>query len=383
MEMTHKIFKSSVKFMAVAGLALLCSTLPLAAQSTPTAVPTGECCCDASGHVVRCSARSSGSSGSSSSYSGPSAAEIEAERAREAERKRLADLQEQQEQQRLRDEARKKQEEEDWKNGVKAAAASLKGVSPDNMQLKGENSASFGLKGVSSADASTQIKLHTPGGARGDVSTAWQQLHCSAEIMSYAVADVQKIANGEADARELDEVKYLANEASNALHGNAPRVACSTAPSISFTRAPDPAKLASVYEGLITRTVNDAENIVSSRQKAQELRQQLDDLKTKAKTPTGSQAEAPQKTPPTSQTSSQSGQNANPTADQQHINEVYQQQKKNEQKKSDDLALIREIQRQLNKVNSQKLASAADADKVQQETKKLLNGELPDDLKHQ
>jgi hypothetical protein len=376
--MTCNAFKSGLKLAVVAGLAFVCcitATLMTWAQN-----PTVAYCPD--GTRVRygdpCPS-SSRSTGTASTNSASSAAEMEAETAR----KRMEELQRQQEEQRRLEEEKKRKEQEKRKSDVADAAAHLKGVSPDNMQLKGENSASLGLKGVSSGDASTQIHLRSPGEPTGDVSTAWQQLHCSAEIMGYAVADVQKIASGEADARELDEVKYLANEASNALHGNAPRVACSTAPSINFARAPDPAKLASVYEGLITRTVNDAQNIVAARQKAQELQQQLGDLKAKAKTPTGSQTETVQKSPAASQAPSQTGQNANLTADQQHINEVYQQQKKNEQKKSDDLALLRAIQAHLNEVNSRMIASAADADKVQQETKKLLNGELPDSSNHQ
>ncbi|MFZ0707687.1 MAG: hypothetical protein WAM71_18950, partial [Candidatus Korobacteraceae bacterium] len=66
-----------------------------------------------------------------------------------------------------------------------------------------------------------------------------------------------------------------------------------------------------------------------------------------------------------------------PSANQQDINAIYRQQKENEKKKTDYLALLLETQRALNDVNSQKIASAADAEKVQKEAQTIMAGQLP------
>lgn len=337
--------------------------------------PTGDCI-DYNGHVVRCTARSGGSSGGST-YTGPSEAEIEAERARAAERERLAEAQRKLEQQRKLDAEKKKQEEADWKHGVAEAASSLKGVSSDDMQLKGVNTGSFGLKGTSPDEAASNplygIKARKSDNYSRDVSTAWKQVHCAAELAGYAVADLQKIETGAADARELDEIKYLAGEANNALNGNPVGVQCSAAPAMPSMKGFDPVAMEPVTAKLLTRTVHDAENIVSSRQRIADLQQKLADLK--AQKP-GVNAHAPINPTPAQQ-SSQTNQSSPLTADQKHINEVFQQQKANEAKKSDYLALLRETQRALNEANSQKITSSADAEKVQKETQAIMTGQLP------
>lgn len=139
---------SSRIYLAVVCLALVSRAAPLLAHAQ---VP------DAEGHCVEnCSSPSPSVNSSSPSYSGPSAAEIEAERARKAERQRQADEQRRLAEEQKREAERKKQEEEDWRRSVDEAAHSLKGVtpndmalkgvSPDDTTLKGENSDSFALK---------------------------------------------------------------------------------------------------------------------------------------------------------------------------------------------------------------------------------------------
>ncbi len=378
--MTLRITKSSA-IILIAGIVVLAPCLSrrlVHAQDTPTVVPTGNCCCDAAGHTVRCSARSSGSSGGST-YSGLSDAEIKAEHDRELERQRLADEQRKLVEEQQREAEQEKRQEEEWKQSVAEAAASLKGVSNDNMVLKGTTDNTFGLKGVSPEEAAASslygIKARAPDNYSRDVSTAWKQVHCAAELTNYAVADLEKIETGAADDRELDEIKYLAGEASNSLHGNPVGVQCSAAPPMPSVKAADPAQLAPIMDKLLTRTVQDAETIVTSRQKAEVLQQKIADL--------NAQRSALKAQPPAAAKKEPAAQRAKPapgsslSADQQHINDVYQQQKENEKKKTDYLALLLETQRALNDVNSQKITSAADAERVQKETQAIMAGQLP------
>lgn len=355
------------------GLLLMFAVVASAAAHAqdPTAVPTGDCI-DYSGHVVRCSAGSGGSSGGST-YSGPSASVIEEQRRLAAEKQRLQDLERQQKLEEERQAAERARAEAEWKAGVADAAAHLKGVSSDNMQLKGVDSSAFGLKGVSPDEAAGNpdfgIKTRSPDADNRDVSTAWKQLHCSAELANYAVEDVHKIATGEADARELDEVKYMANEAMEALHGNPIGVQCSSAPPVHFATNPDPQRMGPAYEKILTRTVHDGETLVASRQKAEVLKKQLADLQTQA----ASEYQPPRKSAPDTTTAN----GTEPIADQQRKIKASSQLKTEETKKPDYLALLRATQRALNEANSEAIRSAADIARVHKETQAIMAGQLP------
>lgn len=325
-----------------------------------------------------------GSSSRNNSYSGPSAAEIDAEREREAEQQRLAEAERKLAEQQRLDEERRKQEQEEWERSVAEAAGSLKGVSTDDMGLKGvDDTASFGLKGVSPDEAASNpqfgIKTGALSGSPHSVQGAWRQLHCAAEFAGDAVADLKRIETGQADARELDEIKFVVGQASAVIHGGTVTVDTSTCGGTG----PMPVKLTSmslaheapVIDGLLTRTVHDAETYVASRQKADALRQKLSTLK--AENP-ASNAQGPASTsnPAVKPLPAPTGQNRQLSADQQHINEVYREQRENESRKSDYLALLRETQRALNEANSQKISSQSDAEKVEKETQAILAGQF-------
>jgi hypothetical protein len=94
-----------------------------------------------------CNKGTSSNSGNSAP-AGPSPEELERQRLAE-EQRQLA------EQQRLEEE-KKRQEQQQWNADVQAAAASLKGVSSDDMQLKGVNDNALTLKGV--GDGSLELK---------------------------------------------------------------------------------------------------------------------------------------------------------------------------------------------------------------------------------
>lgn len=368
--------RASTQFLMIAGL--LCgigaASQWLRAQDDPTPVPTGIC---AGGGRAAGPCTSGGSSGGSdgSYYSGPSEAEIQAQRAKEEAEHRLIELERQQQLEEQREAAERAAAELEWKAGVADAASHLKGVSADNMGLKGVDSSTFGLKGVSPDEAAGNpeygIKARSPDSDNRDVSTAWKQLHCSAELANYAVEDVHKIATGEADARELDEVKYMANEAMEALHGNPIGVQCSSAPPVIFATNPDPQRMGPAYEKILTRTVHDGETLVASRQKAEALKKQLTDLQAQAASQYQPRRERP------GNAGAPNGQSPTPDADRQHKATATSQHKEQGTKKPNYLELLRTTQIALNQANSEAIRSAADIAKVHEETQAILAGQLP------
>lgn len=338
--------------------------------------PTGDCI-DYNGHVVRCSVRpGGGSSGGEPTYTGPTEAEIKAEQAREAERARLAAEQRKWAAEHRADEERRQQEHDEWLRSVASAAGSLKGVSTDDGQLKGVsggNTNFFGLKGVSPEEAASDpnfgIKTGEPGGTPQSVQGAWQQLHCAAAFAGDAVADLKKIETGEAGASELDEIHFVAGQASAVMHGGPVTVDTSTCagsgPMPVNLSSADIARETPVIDGLLTRTIHDADTYVASQQKADALRQRLETLKAQSAAP---DAQRPASGPDSKPPAAPATQNPPLRAD--------QQQKANESKKSDYLALLRETQRALNDANSQKISSQADADRVEKQTQAIMAGQF-------
>ncbi|HEV2135782.1 MAG TPA: hypothetical protein VGR47_16210 [Terracidiphilus sp.] len=361
-----KFFVNSVLF---AGIAMVFCVI---SQRLHAQTPTGDCI-DYNGHVVRCSAGSGGSS-DGSNYSGPSEAEIQAQRAKEEEQHRLIELERQQKLEEDREAAERAKAEEEWRAGVADAASHLKGVTADNMQLKGIGDSTFGLKGVSPEEAAGNpnygIKARSADSNQRDVITAWKQLHCSAELANYAVEDVHKIATGDADARELDEVKYLAGEAMEALHGNPIGVQCSSAPPVHFTTTPDPQRLTPVYGEILKRTVRDGEALVASREKVESLKKQLADLQAQAAIRYGPKRQ------PGSDAGTPNERNQESGTDQPQKGEANAQQKAQMQKKPDYLELLRATQRALNEANSEAIRSTADIARVHKETEAIMSGQF-------
>jgi hypothetical protein len=344
-----------------------------AAQDDPTPVPTG-ICAGGGRPAGPCTPRGSSGGSDGSYYPGPSEAEIQAQRAKEEEQHRLIELERQQKLEEDREAAERAKAEAEWKAGVADAASHLKGVSADNMQLKGIDSSTFGLKGVSPEEAAANpdhgIKARSADADNRDVSTAWKQLHCSAELANYAVEDVHKIATGEADARELDEVKYLAGEAMEALHGNPIGVQCSSAPPVHFATTPDPQRLTPVYGEILKRTIRDGETLVASREKVESLKKQLADLRTEATSQYQPRRE------PSSAKAALTAESPKANADRQAKAETGSEQKAPQAGKPDYLALLRATQRALNEANSQAIRSTADIARVHQETEEILAGKF-------
>lgn len=322
---------------------------------------------------------SGGSSGSSrhtsggNTYSGPSPAEIEAEREREAEKKRLEKLQQQMEQERLAREAEQKKAQEDFVMAVKKAAGELKGVPHDGSGLKGisgGNTAFFGLKGVSPNEAAANMKTAGPDRTSRDVSTASKQLTCAADITNYALEHVSSLVSGTGSQADLDEIKYLAGEAANALQGNPIGVQCNSSAALRFSKKPDLKTIAPAYKARLDKMIGDSQALYKAEQQAAlvqqkiaETRKQVDELKAQRASP-GAQpsTDSPSATKPASAGGDQAvdkayaEQKAWQQKDREKINQVYEEQKKLQQQQSDALALLRKAQAEYNAVNSQKVS---------------------------
>lgn len=355
-----RIGRYAIACSIVLGLVIVLRTVPASGQ---TPVPTGRCCCDAHGHVVPCSGRPSNSSANSSTNSGPSAADIEAERGREAERRRLEDIQQRMEQERLQREAEQKRAQEEFLTAVRKAASELKGVSHDEMGLKGVggNDAFFGLKGVSREEGEAQINNSRPDSSPRDVSTASKQLTCAADITNYALKHVSNVVTGIGNNADMDEIKYLAGEAINALQGNPVGVQCNSSGAVRFAKAPDLKAITPLYKSGLDKMVKDSQTlymthqrVAAAQQKVADAKKRVDDLKPQGAV-RSSQAPDDAKSSPKSASSSgdpavdkaYAEQKAWQEKDQKNIDQIYEEQKKLQQQQFDALALLRKAQAEL------------------------------------
>lgn len=331
----------------------------------------------------------SGGSGASSP-SGPSAAEIEAERAREAEKKRLENAQRQMEQERLAREAEQKRAQEEFLMEVRKAAGDLKGVSHDDMGLKGVdgNAAFFSLKGVSPEEAGAAIETAPPDASSRDVSTATKQLTCAADITNYALKHVSNIVSGTGSQTDMDEIKYLAGEAVNALQGDPIGVQCKSSGLLKFTKAPDVKAITPAYKAALNKMVRDSQKLYATDQQAAAARQKFDDAKKRtgdlknqratqgSQRPDASQA-SPKPTGDAAADEAYAEQKAWREKDQQQINQVYEVQKKLQQQQFDALALLRKAQAELNAISSEKISETKAATQDVKQISALESGNAP------
>jgi hypothetical protein len=334
--------------------------------------------------------------GASAEPTEPSPAEIEAERKREAEKERLEELQRQMEQERQRREAEQKRAQEEFLRQVNEAARRLKGVSHDELGLKGvgDQTAFFGLKGVSPNEATTMIKTAPPDASSRDVSTAKKQLTCAADITNYALKHVSNIVAGTGTGADMDEINYLAGEAANALQGNPLGVQCNSSATLKFVKAPDLPKITPAYKTALDNMVRDSKRLydtqqqaVAAQQKVEEAKKRLVDLKNQPATQSSQQQASPQtstKPPPSSGDPSvdkaYAEQKAWQLKDQERINQIYAEQKKGQQQQFDALAVLRKAraeQAELNAINSQKVSATKALTQDAKDLKQLQSGNVP------
>jgi len=286
-------------------------------------------------------------------------ADLERQRQRDLELRRKED-------ERLAQERAAALEKEKFENGKKEALKSLKGVSSNDVGLKGvdpikdQSTAFFGLKGV----GDTGIKRIEPKKDVRDVSTAWKQLHCASYITSYVLSAAEK--------GDVDEVRYLAGEAIHALNGEQTGVQCATAPpppaTYGQTRVAHEA-LVSFYKDVLDKSVRDAEKINSANQRLPQLKaqqetakQRVADLQKASGRPTKHDASPAysQEKPKDDVSRAAAEQKAYQEQDQRKINEVYKIQQEKQNAREEALQAMRAAQRALNEANSEKRTASQD-----------------------
>lgn len=299
----------------------------------------------------------------------PTPRETEPQPDYEAERQRPAEIERQRqrelEQQRLREqeEARRRREEEFIRQRDEAVR-SLRGVTPTDPGLRGvetiqdRTSPLFGLKGV----GDTGIRDIKPDRSPRDVSTAWRQLHCAAEITGYALASAKP-----RDGRvvDLNEVRYLADEAIRALNGERLGVQCSSNVPPSPREQLDVGRLVPFYQTLLGATVREAEKLKDAdqrlpevRRKEEETRQRVEALRTQSGKPPESRKPSEQDKPSRTKddpiAKAYEQQKAFQEQERKRIEEVYKKQKEIQSAMEEAMAALREAQRALNEVNAKK-----------------------------
>lgn len=243
--------------------------------------------------------------------------------------------------------AKKKQEQEAFQAQAKDAASKLKGVSPDTLHLKGGNTAFFGLKGISPSDASTAIKTNPPDKSDRDVSTAEKQLLCAADISKRVFTHALNLANGIGNKDDLDEIKYLAGEAANALQGQSVGVQCNSSGSLTFTKTADPRTITPMYKAALDIVVRDSEKLYFLQQHAGTARQNAERAAKAAD-------EAKKRSIGSAQPAPASNQNSKTTQPPQQnrdadIAKIFAQQKENERQKRAEVDQVIAGQQKLQK----------------------------------
>ncbi len=270
------------------------------------------------------------------------------------------------------------------------AGNQLKGVSHGDMGLKGVdgNTDFFGLKGVSPEEAGAAIETAPPDASSRDVSTTTKQLTCAADITNYALKHVSNIVSGTGSQTDMDEIKYLAGEAVNALQGDPIGVQCKSSGLLKFTKAPDLKTITPAYKAALNKMVRESQNLYTTDQQAATARRKLDDAKKRvgdlknqqaaqnSQRPAASQA-SPKPTGEAAADKAYAEQKAWQERNQQQINQVYEVQKKLHQQQFDALALLRKAQAELNAVNSQKMSETRAATQDVKQISSLESGNVP------
>jgi len=283
----------------------------------------------------------------------------------EAQRQQEEQRRQAEEQQRQAAARRQQEQQQQFDADKQKALQSLKGVTPGGeLSLKGADTIKdtstnfFGLKG---GVGDTGIKNVKPEKHARDVSTAWKQLHCSAEIAGYAIAAARK--------GDMNEVRYLADEATRALNGAALGVQCAPAPPPpklhGNRKTPDKATVASVLNGIMVQAKRiDAADRKLAALKAQEQDAQarVEALK-KAKNPPAASPPSSKEDKPKDRgpddaaiAKAYAEQQAYQAQEKKRIDEVIKKQKENESAMAEALAALHASQKLINEQNAQKQA---------------------------
>lgn len=137
------------------------------------------------------------------------------------------------------------------------AVNSLKGTSSGTLQIKGSDlRTTFGIK------TSPDVELKTPGGETRRITSAWKQLHCGAYISGFVIKKVTPKNN---EGIDIEEVRYLTDQANKALSGSHTGVQCPTAPvppkPYGKVALGSDSKLVRFYKKLLLKTEIEAQKV--------------------------------------------------------------------------------------------------------------------------
>ena len=215
------------------------------------------------------------STGGYTQYSGAAAAQ--AERTREQQARLKAEALKLKAAERIEEIAQKRHEAElekarqAWLAAVRSAARDLKDVSHDSTGLKsvgGENSPTFGLKGISPDEAAETIDTASHDILSRPLRTASRRLTCAADISHYLIQHVSRLISDSATTADMDEIQYLASQASNAMMGNSVGVKCHSTDAFRFPHTSDMNKLAADYKAATHRLVRDSQSLYDAQRDA-------------------------------------------------------------------------------------------------------------------
>jgi hypothetical protein len=236
------------------------------------------------------------------------------------------------------------------------------------------------------------IKAVPPEESSRDVDTASKRLTCAADISSYALNRVSKIVSGAGRQADLDEIKYLAGEATNALEGKPLGVECNSSGALKFAKAPDIDKILPAYKAALDNIVRHSQGLYEMQNRAVSAQKKIDEARKRVEDPKNDQKpkEVPEKTAaaqpgePAARSTGDSDiakayaqQKAWQAKDQDKINQVNEEQKKMQQQQIDALAVLRKAQEELNAVDSQKVSTAKALTQDAREIQQLNSGNLP------
>lgn len=261
---------------------------------------------------------------------------------------------------------------------ARARSEALSQIKDDACEIQpGGNTNFFGIQSAQPAQVSATISTKCPQRTVRDVSTAWKQIHCAAEIAQHALDRLRKMDSAAAQQRDLDDISYLAKESMNALNGDSKGMACSPAPPMNFPKPPDMAALSSRYGKMLSRTVDDAKKIYDIQEQTQAAQQKIDAAKAKMNNSSSAAGAGSSASNSDPVAKAYAEQQAWQKADQDKINQIYAQQKQMQQANSDALAALRAAQLELNKLNSQKVQPQQEIDDFESQNKAVLAGQLP------
>jgi hypothetical protein len=391
------------------GAALLCRALPIRAQDEPEGTTAEPIYCPSTGQTIPagtsgdldalCPPSSGGTRGSPSS-SGPSAADIAAERAREAEQQQLEEAQKEQEAEAARLKAAQEEAQREFDAKLAEAKAALKGVSNDDMGLKGVGGSTpfFGLKGVSPDEVAADTKTPASDMSTPDISTAAKQLACAADISNYAFKHVSALVAGTGTQADVYEIDYLAGQAANVMQGQAPAVQCDSGGAPVFAKSPDPKTIAPAYKAVMDDIVKHSETDfqlqqqdTAAQKQVDDTQQRLADLEKQEAAPASAQSAAAspstsQDNPKPAQSSDEAAaanaaaeQKAWQQADQAKINQVAAQQQKmqDEKTKVDMLALLKREEADKNAIDSREVGETQALTSDVKKSEDILSGSAP------